>query len=76
MGNVGDQERAFEVNLRMERREAEEEWEEEERMSYRVKVRSVPIEARTEGSEGLNLREVMVSVEVGNVRLDMAALLF
>lgn len=33
------------------------------------------MEARTEGSERLNRTEVIVSVEVGNVRLDMAALL-
>lgn len=38
-------------------------------------MRSVPMEARTEGSERLNRTEVIVSVEVGNVRLDMAALL-
>ena len=42
------------------------------RMSYKVKVRSVPMEARTEGSDALNLREVMVSEEVGKDRFEIA----
>ena len=45
------------------------------RMSYKVKVRSEPILASTDDSARLNLMAEMVSVEVGNVRLDIGALL-
>ena len=45
------------------------------RMSYKVNVRSEPILARTEDSDRLNRTAEMVSVEVGKVRFDMAALL-
>lgn len=45
------------------------------RMSYSVNVRSEPILASTEDSDRLNRTAVMVSVEVGNVRFEMAALL-
>ena len=44
-------------------------------MSYKVNVRSEPILARTEDSDRLNRTAEMVSVEVGKVRFDMAALL-
>ena len=44
-------------------------------MSYRVNVRSDPILASTEDSDKLNRTADIVSVEVGNVRLDIAALL-
>lgn len=45
------------------------------RISYSVKVRSEPILASTEDSARLNLIAEIVSVEVGNVRLDIGALL-
>ena len=67
VGNVGDHARELERICMMIRRSAL-----PVRMSYKVKVRSVPIEARTEGSEALNLREVMVSEEVGKDRLEIA----
>jgi len=38
-------------------------------ISYSVKVLSEPMEARTEGSEALNLIRETLSVEVVNVRL-------
>lgn len=44
-------------------------------MSYSVNVRSEPTLARTEVSLRLNRTAVMVSVEVGKVRLDIGALL-
>lgn len=44
-------------------------------MSYKVKVRSEPVEARREGSEGLKRKVVYVSVEVECVRLEMGVLL-
>lgn len=40
-----------------------------------MNVRSEPHDARTEDSARLNFRAVMVSVEVGNVRLDMGDVL-
>ena len=43
------------------------------RMSYRVKVRSDPAEARILDSDQLNLRDVMDSVDVGNVNVDIGA---
>ena len=46
------------------------------RMSYRVNVRSEPILERTEDSERLNFTAEIVSVEVGNVRLEIGALLY
>ena len=45
------------------------------RMSYSVKVRSDPTLARTDASDELNLTEVIVSVEVGNVRFEIGAVL-
>ena len=45
------------------------------RMSYRVKVRSDPILARTDASDKLNRTDVIVSVEVGNVRFEIGAVL-
>ena len=44
-------------------------------ISYNVKVLSDPMLARTDDSERLNLTEVIVSVDVGNVRFETAALL-
>jgi hypothetical protein len=41
-----------------------------------VKVRSEPMLAKTDDSERLNRTEVIVSVEVGNVRFVIGALLF
>lgn len=45
------------------------------RISYRVKVRSDPTVARTDASDKLNRTQVIVSVEVGNVRLEIGAVL-
>lgn len=45
------------------------------RISYSVNVRSEPTLASTEDSLRLKRTEVMVSVEVGNVRFDIGALL-
>lgn len=45
------------------------------RISYSVKVRSDPTLARTDGSDRLNLTEVIVSVDVGNVRFEIGAVL-
>lgn len=45
------------------------------RMSYRVKVRSDPTLARMDASDGLNRTDVIVSAEVGNVRLEIGAVL-
>ena len=45
------------------------------RISYNVNVRSDPILARTDGSLKLNRTAVIVSVDVGKVRLDTGALL-
>ena len=45
------------------------------RISYSVKVLSEPILARTDDSERLNLTAEIVSVDVGNVRFDIGALL-
>lgn len=45
------------------------------RISYKVNVRSEPHDARTEDSARLNLRAVMVSMEVGKVRFDMGEVL-
>ena len=45
------------------------------RTSYRVKVRSDPTLARTDASDRLNRTEVIVSVEVGNVRFEIGAVL-
>jgi len=42
------------------------------RTSYNVKVRSDPVDARTEASDKLNLRAVIVSVDVGKVRFMIA----
>jgi hypothetical protein len=44
-------------------------------ISYRVNVRSEPMLANTEDSDRLNRTADIVSVDVGNVRLDIAALL-
>lgn len=43
------------------------------RISYSVNVRSEPVLARMLDSERLKRTEVMVSTEVGNVRLDTGA---
>lgn len=69
MGKVGDQARAFECICIMIRLSAF-----PVRMSYNVKVRSVPILARTEASDMLNRTEVIVSVDVGKERSEMGAL--
>ena len=45
------------------------------RISYSVKVLSEPILAKTDDSERLNLTAEIVSVDVGNVRFDIGALL-
>ena len=45
------------------------------RISYSVKVLSEPMLARTDDSERLNLTAEIVSVDVGNVRFDIGALL-
>ena len=45
------------------------------RISYSVKVRSDPTLASTDASDRLNLTEVIVSVEVGNVRFEIGAVL-
>lgn len=45
------------------------------RMSYRVKVRSDPTLARMDASDKLNRTEVIVSVEVGKVRLEIGTVL-
>ena len=45
------------------------------RMSYKVNVRSEPILARTDDSAILKRTDVIVSVEVGNVRFETGALL-
>jgi len=42
-------------------------------ISYKVNVRSVPVEARIEDSERLNRIEVTVSLDVENVRFDIGA---
>lgn len=45
------------------------------RISYKVKVRSELMLARTEDSLMLKRTDVIVSVDVGNVRFEMGALL-
>ncbi len=45
------------------------------RISYNVNVRSEPMLARTDGSLRLKRTAVIVSVDVGKVRLDIGALL-
>lgn len=45
------------------------------RMSYKVNVRSEPMLARTDDSAMLKRTDVIVSVEVGNVRFETGALL-
>ena len=45
------------------------------RISYKAKVLSEPILARTDASARLKRTDVIVSVDVGRVRLEMAALL-
>ena len=45
------------------------------RMSYSVNVRSEPMLAKTLDSDMLKRTEVIVSVDVGNVRLDIGELL-
>jgi len=44
-------------------------------MSYKVNVRSEPMLARTEDSLMLKRTDVIVSIEVGNVRFEIGALL-
>ncbi len=70
VGCVGHHERALELNCITTRRSAL-----PVRMSYKVNVRSEPILASTLGSLWLNRTEVIVSVDVGNVRLDIAEVL-
>lgn len=70
VGNVGDHERALARICMTTRRSAF-----PVRMSYRVKVRSEPTDARIDVSLALKRTEDMVSVEVGNVRFEMGALL-
>lgn len=70
MGKVGDQANAFDcicITIRLSAFPV--------RMSYNVKVRSVPILASTEDSDILKRTEVMVSVDVGKERSEMGALL-
>jgi hypothetical protein len=45
------------------------------RMSYKVNVRSEPMLASTDDSAILKRTDVIVSVEVGNVRFETGALL-
>ena len=45
------------------------------RMSYKVNVRSEPMLAKTDDSAILKRTDVIVSVEVGNVRFETGALL-
>ena len=45
------------------------------RMSYKVNVRSEPMLARTDDSAILKRTDVIVSVEVGNVKFETGALL-
>lgn len=70
MGKVGDQERALDRNWVMMRRSAL-----PVRMSYRMKVRSDPREARMDGSAALKRMEVTVSEAVEWVRSEMGVLL-
>jgi len=70
VGNVGDHANAFDcicMTIRLSALPV--------RMSYRVKVRSVPILASTDDSDMLKRTEVMVSVEVGKDRFEMGVLL-
>lgn len=70
MGKVGDQAKEFDricITIRLSAFPV--------RMSYNVKVRSVPILARTEDSDILKRTDVMVSIDVGKERSDMGALL-
>ncbi len=70
MGKVGDQAREFDcirITIRLSAFPV--------RMSYNVKVRSVPIPARTEDSDILKRTEVMVSIDVGKERSEIGALL-
>ena len=70
VGNVGDHANAFDcicMTIRLSAFPV--------RMSYRVKVRSVPILASTDDSDMLKRTEVMVSVEVGKDRFEMGVLL-
>jgi len=70
VGKVGDQARAFDricITIRLSAFPV--------RMSYSVKVRSVPKLARTEDSDILKRTEVIVSIDVGNERFEMGALL-
>jgi hypothetical protein len=70
VGKVGDQAREFDCICITIRRSAF-----PVRMSYRVKVRSVPILARTEDSDILKRTDVIVSTDVGKERSEMGALL-
>ena len=70
VGKVGDQARSFDcirITIRLSALPV--------RMSYNVKVRSVPILARTEDSDMLKRTEEMVSVDVGKERSEIGALL-
>src|SRR5258708_4210619 len=70
VGKVGDQAREFDricITIRLSALPV--------RMSYSVKVRSVPKLARTEDSDILKRTEVIVSIDVGNERSEMGALL-
>jgi hypothetical protein len=70
VGKVGDQAREFDrmcITIRLSAFPV--------RMSYKVKVRSVPKLARTEASDILKRTEVMVSVDVGKERSEIGALL-
>lgn len=70
MGKVGDQDREFDcicITIRFSAFPV--------RMSYNVKVRSVPILASTEDSDILKRTDVIVSVDVGKVRSEMGAFL-
>ena len=70
VGKVGDQARSFDCICIIIRLSAF-----PVRMSYNVKVRSVPILARTEDSDMLKRTEEIVSVDVGKERSDIGALL-
>ena len=70
MGKVGDQASAFDricITIRLSAFPV--------RMSYKVKVRSVPVLATTEDSDIMKRREVIVSVDVGKERSEIGALL-
>lgn len=71
VGKVGFQERALQRKFRTSRLSAF-----AVRISYSVKVLSVPVVASTEDSDQLNFRAVILSVDVGKLRVDIGEDLF